>query len=68
MTASKTLMQIGKLSLEIDSYYMQDTLQFKHEEIQQDPWYGNEVVETEISKKDAVELIKHLKEFYNIQE
>ena len=62
------LMDIGKLSLEIDSYCMQDTLQFRHEEVQQDPWYGNEIVETEISKEDAIQLIKHLKDFYGIEE
>ena len=55
------LMQIGKLSLEIDHSYMQDNIQFLHTEIQQDPFFSNETIETEISKEEAIELIKHLK-------
>ena len=68
MSEKKTLMQIGKLSLEIDSYCMQDTIQFTHEEIQQDSWYQNETVETEISKEDAIELITHLQNFYGLNQ
>jgi len=63
---TKELMNIGKLTLEIDRYYGQNTLQFKHVEIQQDPFYSNEVVETEITKEDAIELISHLQDYFEL--
>lgn len=63
MYVTEELMQIGKLTLEIEKWDWGNVLQFSHEEIQQDPWYGNETVETEISVEKAKQLVKHLNKF-----
>ena len=62
------LMEIGKLSLVREEWNWGTVLQFEHEEVQQDPHYSNEEVETEISLEQAREMIKHLSEFIRIKE
>jgi len=62
------LMEIGKLTLETEDWGEVKTIQFSHEEIQYDSWYGNEVIETEISRDDAIRLIGWLTEFYGIDD
>ena len=62
------LMKIGKLDLVREDWSWGSVLQFEHEEVQQDPFYSNEEVETEISVEQAKELIIHLQSFIDLQE
>lgn len=62
------LMRIGKLDLVREDWSWGCVLQFEHEEIQQDPFYSNEEVETEISVEQAKELIIHLQSFIDLSE
>ena len=65
---SKELMQLGKLTLVHESWDWGDVLEFRHVERQQDPWFSDEEVQTEISADDAKELIKHLQSFVDASE
>ena len=65
---SKELMQIGGLTLVFESWDWGDDLEFRYVERQQDPWFSDEEVQTEISVDEAKELIKHLQHFVDASE
>lgn len=68
MSGEKVLMEIGKISLVLESWSYGDTLKLSHIEYQQDPYYGNEEIETDIGVEDAKQLIGHLQAFIDNSE
>lgn len=62
------LMEIGKLTLQLEEWSWGNILQFTHEEVQQDGYYNNEMVDTEITVEEAKQLIVHLQRFVDAEE
>ncbi len=60
---STDLMELGKLTLQLEQWNWGNVLQFTHEEVQQDGYYSNDTVDTEISVEEAKELVHHLQKF-----
>ncbi len=79
MHKTTDLMELGKLTLQLEQWSWgnaalgsersssgvsgQRVLQFTHEEVQQDSYYSNDIVDTEISVEEARELVHHLQKF-----
>ena len=68
MNEELELMEIGKLTLKKDCWDWGCELYFEHTEVQQDPFYGDDDVESEITYEQAKELITHLQKFIDEQD